>query len=425
MLIFCKFINTKGDVNGGNYSWKTDDNLEIGETVQGQNGESLFVTKINITEKEANCPIDKLKSVFKINKTVIETPKTVIEEPETVAETEPIEATAVEVVQLPDVVIDEERLVIVEQLPIITEQLKSLVPLIQNKIDTALSMDCTDANKTIIKKYRSDLNKLNKKLTEKVTSVKKEVNKPLEDFLNEFKSIQLRFSTADTELKNRIEKVEKVVKQNLEDETEAYFYEYAASEGINIDWIKFEKMGLSVGVSDNKTALRREVKLFLDKIADELKLIDTQPNKAEILVEYKKSLKAADAISIVQARIKAVEAQKVLEAEREAKRLANIEARRVQAEALEKARAEALKIQPVLEMPKPVASPTVVVEEKPVAPPITQPSLVAPVAPVTQTEETMYSVTFSVTGTKEKLMELSKFLKTNNYNYEKIKKQGE
>ena len=49
---------------------------------------------------------------------------------------------------------------------------------------------------------------------------------------------------------------------------------------------------------------------FIDKIADDLNLIDTQEHKAEILVEYKQSLNVSNAITTVNNRFKAIEEEK-------------------------------------------------------------------------------------------------------------------
>ena len=57
-------------------------------------------------------------------------------------------------------------------------------------------------------------------------------------------------------------------------------------------------------------SLKEQAKQFIDKIVDDLKLIETQEHKAEILVEYKQTLNVAQAITTVTNRFKAIEEEK-------------------------------------------------------------------------------------------------------------------
>lgn len=430
MLIFCKFTNDKGDVSGKNYPWKTDDDLTIGETVESSEGKKLFVTKINITEKEADYPVEKIKSVFRIaetvaktTETVIETPETVTKEPETVAETEPIEATAIEVETVIEPIVEFEELdlslaIVVDELPVIRRQLFEISTEIQRRAKIVLAMECNSETVKVIKKMKASLTAVKNTIDEKRIQAKKEILESYEnDFMPEYKKYITDIFDATTEtLNKRIEVVENVIRQKRKDDTEAFFYEYLASK--EIDWLVYEKMNLTIGISnkDNPTALRRTVTEFIDKVADELKLIDLDEHKAEIMVEYQKDLQLAKATLTVKARVKAVETQKALEAEREAKRLVNIEARRVQAEALEKARLEALKIQPALSAP---------VAQMPVsvAPPIKEKPIMAVSEPIVTTPEIEPEIeilerTFTVKTDREKMTKLRDFLEENKIEYE-------
>ena len=61
--------------------------------------------------------------------------------------------------------------------------------------------------------------------------------------------------------------------------------------------------------------LKEQSKEFLDKILDDLKLIDMEEHKTEILVEYKKILNASAAIMEVKNRFKAIEEEKKIQEE--------------------------------------------------------------------------------------------------------------
>ena len=64
-------------------------------------------------------------------------------------------------------------------------------------------------------------------------------------------------------------------------------------------------------------SLKEQAKYFIDKVADDLKLIETQEHKAEILVEYKQTLNVSNAITTVANRFKAIEEEKVRQQEKE------------------------------------------------------------------------------------------------------------
>ena len=132
--------------------------------------------------------------------------------------------------------------------------------------------------------------------------------------------------------------------------------------------------------------LKEQAKDFIDRIESDLKLIETFTDlKAEILVEYKKSLNVSDAITGVKARAKAVQ-------EEQARQAAEAEKRAAEAQ-----RVEAIKAA-IPEAPAAVEAPT----EQTAAP-----------AP-----EKKYCIRFTVKGTKEQLIALKKFLNEGEYEYE-------
>ena len=107
----------------------------------------------------------------------------------------------------------------------------------------------------------------------------------------------------------------------MEDGARGFFEEYRASK--NIDFINYENMNLKIGLSDNPTKLKKQITAYIDKIVDDLKLIETQQNKNEILVEYRKDLNVSRAITEVVQRkeqLKVMEEAKInteLEKERQ------------------------------------------------------------------------------------------------------------
>ena len=146
----------------------------------------------------------------------------------------------------------------------------------------------------------------------------------------------------------------------------------------------FEQANINVTLSASMKSLKEQVKAFVDKIEDDLALIDTQEHKAEILVEYKKTLNVSAAVTGVNARFKAIEEQK--------RRIEEAEERKAAEEQ------HIAEITSALPEPEPEPAPMPVQEEA---------------APT----ETLYTLRFAVTGTKAQLKELKVFLDSNGYTY--------
>ena len=140
-------------------------------------------------------------------------------------------------------------------------------------------------------------------------------------------------------------------------------------------------------------SLKEQAKNFIDKIVDDLNLIDTQEHKAEILVEYKQSLNVSQAITSVTNRFKAIEEEKrKLEKEQE-----------LQKEIVEIAK----------ESDKYVDTHVPTIEEVPqmtIETPLEAPTIV-------ETEEIL-TLKFTVKGTRKELKALKEFLENGGYDYE-------
>ena len=201
------------------------------------------------------------------------------------------------------------ELIIVKQLPIIEEQLKKASDEIDEKVNNAVALVCNEETIKIVKEVRATLNKELKEFEDKRKQVKSEIMKPYEDFESSYKKyISDKYKSADVELKNKIDTVENELKANKKAEIVNYFNEYLSSK--NIDFIKYEQANINITLTASMKSLKEQAKNFIDKIVDDLNLIDTQEHKAEILVEYKQSLNVSQAITTVTNRFKAIEEEK-------------------------------------------------------------------------------------------------------------------
>lgn len=220
--------------------------------------------------------------------------------------------------------VDITNLIVVKQIPIIEEHLLAIKAQIQADVNDALALDCTEDTKNQVKKIRAELNKQFKELEEKRKGVKGKVLEPYNQFEAIYKSCVTEvFKPADNALREKIAAVELVQKQEKEKKAREYFAEY--SESLNIDFVKFEDVGLNITLNISDKKCKETCKAFLDKVAEDIALIDTQEHKDEILVEYKASLNVSTAITTVCNRHKAIEEENRRRVEAEAKAKAEAE----------------------------------------------------------------------------------------------------
>lgn len=272
---------------------------------------------------------------------------------------------------------EKQELIIVKQLPIIEERLKGLSIEIDEKVKYAKSLVVSDKTVKDVKKVRAELSKEFKELENKRKMVKEKVLTPYQAFEEVYKTcVSDKYKQADADLKNKIDEVETEQKRLKEEEILSYFNEYALSN--NVEWLKnyYQMANINITLSASIKSLREQAKTFIDKVIDDLKLIDTQEHKAKILVEYKKTLNVSNAITTVTDRIKKEE-EEIQKLEELAKR------KEVEATVVEK------------------------VEE------------VATIeAPTEEKQEKIYNMTFKVYGTMEQLKEIKNYMEKVGLRYE-------
>lgn len=270
----------------------------------------------------------------------------------------------------------DQALIVVKQLPIIEEQLKSLSSEIDKKVANAMSLVVSDETVKEVKKIRAELNAEFKELETQRKMVKEKVLKPYNEFEEVYKTyVSEKYKTADSDLKTKIDEVEGEQKKIKGIEVSEYFVEYAKQN--NLDWLVenpeyYTMANINVTLSASMKSLKEQAKEFIDKVNDDLKLIETQYHKIEILAEYKRSLNVSYAITSITDRFKREEEEKQRQEE------------------LQKQKEEDTK---VIEK----------VDE----------NLKSPVE-----EEKIYTMTFKVCGTMEQLKGIKKYLESVGIKYE-------
>lgn len=288
----------------------------------------------------------------------------------------------------------ENEIIVVKQLPVIIERLAQIKEEVTAKVEVAKSLVCTEETVKEVKKARAELGKEYKAWEEKRKEVKSVVMSPYEQFEAVYKDcITNTYKTADNELKRKIDSVESELKEKKEQKVIDYFNEYLLSKGI--DFVSFEDARINITLTASMKSLKDQAKEFIDKITDDLALIETQEHKAEILVEYKRSLNVSQAITSVTARLRAIEEEKKRQEEAAAKKAA--EEQRLAEIRVKEEETSVTLTPPTLE---PQEEPQVEVPE------------------IVEEVEEEFCLNFKVTATMAKLKELKAFLNERGYKYE-------
>lgn len=288
--------------------------------------------------------------------------------------------------------ITEGQVITIKQLPIIEERLQLIKAEIDAKTQHVLALDCNDATVKAIKSLRADLNKDFSELEEKRKEVKRAVMSPYERFEEVYtECVTNIYKQTDAILKGRIAIVENAIKANKEKEIRVYYDEYA--ESLGIDFVPYEKSGITVTLSASTKKLKEQAAAYLDRIADELKLIGTQPQELqpEILVEYKRTVNVAYSIQTVIERKKAIE-EEAERARQQAEQQTIYEAAEARVDEAVESYGE--------EQQEAIAPPTVAEAQE-------QPAK-------------LYRVAFAVNGTLEEIKALKNFLVNGGYKYEQL-----
>lgn len=297
------------------------------------------------------------------------------------------------------------QVITLKQLPIIEEHLQLVKSDVETRTRNAMQLVCTEETRKDVKSIRTELSKEFAEIENQRKRVKEAIMEPYNQFEAVYKEcISDPYKKADAELKKRIDEVESGLKSDKEKDIRDYFSELCKAN--NLPWLRFEQMNLKIGLSTSVNGVKTTLTATVLKIAEEVQELSHHEDAAELLVEYKKSLNVALALSTIRARHEQIELQKQYEAQRRAA----LEQQRAAEEKVQQAVAEAQETQQSAAEP-PIEEVTAPTEETPTE---------APVAVQEQAPATIYEVKFAVRGTIEQLKKLKQFIMQEGMSYDDI-----
>lgn len=250
------------------------------------------------------------------------------------------------------IVKDNPDLIVINQLPVISEQLDKVKAEIQRRTAFADTVTVSEENRQEIKKMRAAMNAEKSRLDEVYKTALEKVIAPIQAVQDKYKDCVGLYTKANSQLKAKIDVIEDGLKLAKENSVKEYFEELVTAK--NIDFISFEQLGLKITLSVSEKKLKEQVNNIVERVATDLKAIDIQEDKEEILVEYKKHLNVSEAVSTVAARHKAIQAEKERKIKQEEQLAKRIAAEQAVAEAVAEAARQQAQVQSESDNVKPV-----------------------------------------------------------------------
>ena len=222
------------------------------------------------------------------------------------------------------------------------------------------------------KNERAEVNKFKDKVADFRKEITKKFNEPLEKFTTTAKETEKILKETYDTINSQIKAYEDKQKEEKEEEVKSYFTELCEVE--NIDFVNYEQANINVTLSASMKSLKEQAKKFVDKVVDDINLINSTQFVDEIMIDYKKDLNVSRAITEVNNRHAELEKVKQQKEEQVEQKLND---------------KEMLNRIDSLSAPK-----------------------------VEKTSEEVFEMTFKVRGTKEQLKAVKEFLVNGGYDYE-------
>lgn len=201
--------------------------------------------------------------------------------------------------------IDINEIMKIEQMPIVFEQLEKIGALIEESTKDLDKLECTEENKQEVKKRRTEINNTLTVLEDRRKEIKKSLLEPYEVFNEKYESeCKTKLESASNLLKDKIDVIENQQLAEKEAELKEFYKQYCDVNAIDIP---FERIGLNITLSASIKSLKDQILQFIDKTVSDLKLIDMEEYRDEILIEYIESLNFVDAKTRVLERHRQLE----------------------------------------------------------------------------------------------------------------------
>lgn len=181
------------------------------------------------------------------------------------------------------------EIVKVVQLPEIYSKLDVIGSYIDDYLKDIDNLECTEENKQMVKKRRTEINNTLKLMETRRKEIKKAIEEPYNQFETKYKTqCAEKLSNASEILGEKIKQIEDGEREEKRKELMPFFEqqkEYFQLEDI----VTFEDMGLNITTTGSIKSLKEQIMKTCERIGAEINLINQDEYREEILLEYKQN----------------------------------------------------------------------------------------------------------------------------------------
>lgn len=218
-----------------------------------------------------------------------------------------------------------DELIKVESLPKIFYQLEMIGSEVDKALDGIENMECTDENKSEVKKRKQEITAFKNVMETRRKEIKAQILEKYDEFNKKYElEVKSKLENAENILKEKYTKIEQEQLDKKREEIQLFAVEHIKANELQ-DIITYDDINLNITLSVSMKSLKEQVLNFCETIKNDLKLIEMEEYKDEILIEYKKNLMFAKSKMVVVERHKQLEElakkQELVEEHKEIKKL--------------------------------------------------------------------------------------------------------
>lgn len=204
------------------------------------------------------------------------------------------------------------EIIVIEQLPQLFYTLEKVGEYLDEELSSIKDIVVSEESKQEVKKVRTNINNVLKQFEDKRKEVKAKCLEEYNLFEEKYEQeVKGKLTTASEELKVKINLIE--VKQveektcNVFDFIEEHLKANHLENVINSTQVK-DFAGLKINLSTSEKSLKENALAFIERVANEVKLIETEETTSNLLYEYKQN-----GFDLTKAKLTLIERQKQIE----------------------------------------------------------------------------------------------------------------
>ena len=200
----------------------------------------------------------------------------------------------------------------IEQMPIIFSQLEVVGKQIDEELAKVKNLEATEENKQEVKKVRTNINNTLKEFEERRKFIKNKILEDYNTFNDKYESeVKIKLQNASDELKAKIDDIENEQLKEKTIEIIDFINEHIRANHldniINSSHV-IELTPLKINLSTSLKSLKEDALKFIEKVANEIKLIELEETPSNLLYEYKNN-----GFDLTKAKLTLIERQKQIE----------------------------------------------------------------------------------------------------------------